>query len=79
MLSGDSSRLSGGAGLGGGVTASVAVRVVPLMFADRVTSVRAPTLELATGKVALVAPPETTTLPGTEATAGWLLDRLSVL
>ena len=56
MLSGESSRFPDGTALDFGVTSSVAVRAVPLMVADSVTVVLAVTVEVLTGKLALVAP-----------------------
>src|SRR6266850_359545 len=75
MLSEDRSRLPAGSGPGRGVTLSVAERAVPRMFADSVTSVLAPTLEVLTGKLALKAPAGTLTLAGTCAADALPLDK----
>ncbi len=56
----------------------VAVAVVPEAVADRVTLVLADTALVVTVKLALVALAGTVTELGTEATAGALLDRLTV-
>jgi hypothetical protein len=65
MRSGDKSKLPDGAGAGRGVTSIVAVRVVPLIFAESVTVVLAPTTEVVTGKLTLAASAGTVTLAGT--------------
>src|ERR1700741_2668363 len=75
MRSGDSNRFSAGTALGRGFTASAAVRAVPRMFAEMVTSVLAPTSEVPIGKVAFAVPAGTVTLCGTVAAAGLLLER----
>src|SRR5687768_2586432 len=58
------------AGAGGGVTVSMAVRVVPLNVAEMTTELLAVTEAVAMLKLALVAPAATVTLAGTVATAG---------
>ena len=62
-----------------GVTVSEAVRVPLEIAAERVTEVAAVTFAVVTGKVALVVPTGTVTLAGTEATAGLLLERGTVV
>lgn len=52
------------------VTDTVAVLVTPFDVAERVTVAAAVTAEVDTGKVALLVPPATVTLAGTDATEG---------
>lgn len=61
-----------------GVTVRSAVRVVPPEVPVTVTTVELGTLVVATVNVALVAPAPTVTLAGTDATAGLLLDNVTV-
>jgi hypothetical protein len=58
----------------GGVTVSDAVCVAPLYDAEMLTEVEVDTVLVLTVKVAVVAPAETVTLDGTEATAVLLLE-----
>src|SRR6266852_1721931 len=63
----------------GGGTVSEVVRVPLASAAERVTEVAALTFDVVTGKFALVVPPGTVTLAGTEATPGLLLERATVV
>src|SRR5262245_20695638 len=63
---------------GGGVTASVAVRVDPPQFAERAAFVVAVTALVVTVKLAVVTPAGTVTLTGTVA-AALLLPRLTTI
>src|SRR5690348_15706832 len=75
------SRLIGGGGGGGGGTgrsSSVAVRVIPANIAVITIGVMAATGFVAREKLTPVAPCAAVTVPGTTASAGWLLPRLTV-
>jgi len=65
------------AGGGTGVTVRVAVRVVLPCVAVIATDVEVATELVAIAKLTLVAPDATVTLPGTDATVGFALERLT--
>src|SRR5262245_23139131 len=72
-LAGDTRSADSDAGGGGGLTASVAVRLTPANVAVKPTLLTAPTDVVVTVNVAEVAPAATVTLAGTEATAAFAL------